>query len=373
MKSAFLGSLMAMLAALVVMGCLLNSVALAQDGQAGAAAPLKVGIYVSPPFVVKDGVAKDGAHYSGMAIDLWEAAARPLGLAYAYREYPSFEALTEAVRNGDADAAVSNLTITKDRVERIAFSQPWYDAGLRIMVAERDGAGFWQVMGGLERAGHLRAMAWLATIIVAATLLLALFYRRFDKTFPRSWHAGLAESFYEVMSVATSGKVTRPNALGWIGRISGGVWMVCGVAVIAYVTSSVTSVMTALTLTHQINSLADLPGRTVGVRGGSVAETYSRDLRLSTQAYGSLDDAVAALRNGEISAIVGDAPVLEYYAHTHDTAPVSVVGPIFHPDKYGFGFRHGDNLGHAVTLRILALQEAGELEALRRKHFGNER
>ncbi|MFE0019273.1 transporter substrate-binding domain-containing protein [Mesorhizobium sp. NPDC059054] len=375
MKPAFFRSLTTVLAALVVMAGLLSTAALAQDGQAGAAGgtPIKVGVYVSPPFVVKDGVAKDGAHYSGMAIGLWEATARPLDLTYTYSEYPSFEALTEAVRKGDADVAVSNLTITKDRVERVTFSQPWYDAGLRIMVAERDSAGFWQVMGGLERAGHLRAMAWLATIIVVATLVLAWFYRRFDETFPRSWHAGLAESFYEVMSVATSGKVTRPNALGWIGRISGGLWMVCGVAVIAYVTSSVTSVMTALTLTHQVNSLADLPGRTVGVDGGSVAETYSRDLRLSTQAYGTLDDAVAGLRNGEVSAIIGDAPVLEYYAHTHDKAPLSVVGPIFHPDKYGFAFRHGDDLSHAITLQILALQEAGELEALRRKYFGNER
>ncbi|WP_244483532.1 transporter substrate-binding domain-containing protein [Mesorhizobium sp. 1M-11] len=329
---------------------------------------LNVGVYVSPPFVMKD-----GAHYSGMAIDLWEATAKPLGVTYAYHEYPSFEALTEAVQRGEADVAVSNLTITKDRVERITFSQPWYDAGLRIMVAERGRAGFGQVLSGLERAGHITTMAWLATIIAVATLMLALFYRRFDPDFPRRWHEGLAESFYEVMSVATSGKVTRANALGWIGRISGGVWMVCGVAVIAYFTSSVTSVMTALTLTHQINSLADLPGRTVGVRGGSVAERYSNELRLVTRSYSNIDDAVAGLGSGEVAAITGDAPVLEYYAHTHAKSPLAVVGPIFHPDKYGFAFRHGDNLSHAITLQILALQEEGELEALRRKYFGNER
>lgn len=358
----------ALAALLLLVASLHAQPASAQENTAVPGTQLKVGVYVSPPFVMRD-----GAHYSGMAIDLWEATAKPLGLASAYREYPSFEALTEAVQKGEADVAVSNLTITKERVERITFSQPWYDAGLRILVAERDSAGFWQVLGGLERAGHLRAMAWLATIIIVATLVLALFYRRFDTTFPRSWHEGLAESFYEVMSVATSGKVTRANALGWIGRISGGVWMACGVAVIAYVTSSVTSVMTALTLTHQINSLADLPGRTVGVRGGSVAERYSSEIRLATQAYGSLDEAVTGLGNGEIVAIVGDAPVLEYYAHTHARQPFSVVGPIFHPDKYGFGFRHGNYLSHTITLQILALQEAGELEVLRRKYFGNDR
>lgn len=330
--------------------------------------PLSVGVYVSPPFVMKD-----GEHYSGMAIELWEATARPLNLIYTYRDYPSFEALVAATERGEVDVAVSNLTITKARVERINFSQPWYDAGLRIMVADSEGAGFWQVIGGLERAGHLRAMMWLVFIILVATLVLAWFYRRFDKAFPRSWHEGLAESFYEVMSVTTSGKVTRPNALGWMGRISGGIWMVCGVAVIAYVTSSVTSVMTALTLTHEINSLADLPGRTVGVRGGSVAESYSNELRLATNPYPDIDSAVDGLVSGRSAALVGDAPVLEYYAHTNPTPHLSVVGPIFHPDKYGFGFRHGDTLSHEITLQLLAMQEAGELKNLEQKYFGNSR
>ncbi|MGK6311368.1 transporter substrate-binding domain-containing protein [Neorhizobium sp. DT-125] len=329
--------------------------------------PITVGVYLSPPFVTKE-----GERYSGMAIELWEATARPLRLNYSYRQYPTFDALIAAVHEGEADVAVSNLTITKERVERIIFSQPWYDAGLRIMVAEGEDTGFWQVLGGLERAGHLRAMAWLVFIVVIATIVLALFCRRFDKSFPASWHEGLAESFYEVMSVATSGKVTRANALSWIGRISGGIWMVCGVAVIAYVTSSVTSVMTALTLTHQINSLADLPGRNVGVLGGSVAESYSNELRLATRPYPDIDSAVAGLASGAIAAIIGDAPVLEYYAHTNPATPLSVVGPIFHPDKYGFGFRQGDTLSHEITLQILALQEVGEIERLRRKYFGNE-
>lgn len=340
------------------------------QAQSGAphSEPMTVGVYLSPPFVMKD-----GDHYSGMAIELWEGTAKPLHLVYAYREYPTFEALIAATQRGEVDAAVSNLTITRDRVERITFSQPWYDAGLRIMVAESEDAGFWQVIGGLEKAGHLRAMTWLAFIVVVATIVLALFYRRFDCSFPRSWHEGLAESFYEVMSVATSGKVTRANAFGWIGRISGGIWMVCGVAVIAYVTSSVTSVMTALTLTHQVNSLADLPGRSVGVLEGSVAEIYSNELRLATTPYSNIDSAVHGLASGQIAAIVGDAPVLEHYAHTNPRQPLSVVGPIFHPDKYGFGFRHGNALSHSITLQILALQEAGELENLRRKYFGNER
>lgn len=342
------------------------TLAQAQDSRP-ANQPLTVGIYVSPPFVMKD-----GDRYTGMAIDLWEAAAGRLALDYTYAEYPTFEALINATSTGEVKAAVSNLTITKERVEQVTFSQPWYDAGLRIMVAGQEDAGFWQVIGGLETAGHLRAMAWLIFIVVLATIIMTLVYRRFDGQFPSRWHEGLAESFYEVMSVATSGKVTRTNPFGWLGRISGGIWMLCGVAVIAYVTSSVTSVMTALTLTHQINSIGDLPGRNVGVLAGSVGENYANDLRLATRPYPSLDSAVDALVGNEVTAIVGDAPVLEHYAHTHPDRQLTVVGAIFHPDKYGFGFRQGDPFSHTVTLQILDFQESGELETLRRKYFGSQ-
>lgn len=326
-----------------------------------------VGVYVSPPFVQK---SDDG--YSGMAIELWENIARDLQLQYRYREYNSFETLIDAVAKGEVQIAISNLTITKDRASRISFSQPWYDAGLRIMVANNERGGFWQVIGGLERAGHLRAMAWVAGIIAVATIILALFYRRFDKSFPRKWHHGLAESFYEVMSVATSGKITRPNIMGWVGRISGGLWMVCGVAVIAYMTSSVTSVMTALSLNHQIHSIADLPGHSIGVLGGSVAEYHGQELGLSLRNFNDMQSGVAALSEGQIDAIIGDAPVLEYYAYTHPSPPVSVVGAIFHPDKYGLGFQHGDPLTHEVTLQILARQENGEVAMLRRKYLGGQ-
>jgi len=325
------------------------------------------GVYVSPPFVTKD-----GEHYTGMAVELWESAAKSLGQKFTYREYPTFEALTAAIESGEAQAGVTNLTITKDRALLVSFSQPWYDAGLRILVAEKSAGGFWQVLGGLEAAGHLRAMSWMIVFILFATVLLAVFYRRFDQSFPRKWHVGLAESFYEVMSVATSGKITRPNILGWVGRISGGLWMVCGVAVIAYMTSSVTSVMTALSLTHQINSVADLPGKSVGVLNGSVAERYGQELRLDVKSFAQTHDAVNALNEGEIAAIIGDAPVLEYYVHSNPGSPISVVGSFFHPDKYGFAFQHGNPIAQEGTLQIRARQETGELGILRRRYFGNE-
>lgn len=328
---------------------------------------LTVGVYIDPPFVM----GESGA-YSGMAIDLWEMLAGNLGLAPAnYVELNTFAELVDATANGEIDAAVTNLTITRDRAERIDFTHPWFDAGLRIMVNDQQGAGFGSVIEGLSESGHLRVYGWIAFVILVATVLLTLFDRRFDKGFPKHWPEGIAESFYTVMSVATSGKPpSRKNLFGWVGRIWQGVWLVCGIAVLAYVTSSVTSVMTTLSLTSQISSVADLPGRPVGVFTGSVSEQYARQSGFDTRQFPHIDEAVDALVAGDIDAIVGDAPVLEYYAQTNADRPVVVVGAIFDPDKYGFGLPQQSALTRQLTVELIGAHESGQIEEIRSRYFG---
>lgn len=329
---------------------------------------LDVGIYVSPPFVEESGAST----YSGMAIDLWESIGQRLGLAFRYVPYPTLRDLVQATADGQIDAAVTNLTITRDRARTIAFTQPWYDAGLRIMVPDEGSSGFGGVLAGLKDAGHLRAYAWLLFVIIVATVGIAVFDRRFDPEFPKRWREGVAESFYNVMSIVTSGQSSRRNLFGWLGRVGQAIWLVVGIGVIAYITSSVTSVMTTVSLTQSINSLSDLTGKTVAVFTGSVSEDYVRELGIASRSYPGIDEAVAALQARRVDAIVEDAPILEHYAHTHAERGMTVVGGIFHPDKYGLAFPHESGLARRVTLEILDLQEDGTLEDLRLKYFGHE-
>lgn len=341
----------------------------AQDDAVEAPGELDVGVYVSPPFVEES--AEDT--YSGMAIELWESIAKRSGLAFRYVSYPTLRDLVQATADGEIDAAVTNLTITRDRARTIAFTQPWYDAGLRIMVPDEGGGGGVRgVIAGLKDAGHLRAYALLLLVIIVATIGITVFDRRFDPEFPNRWREGAAESFYNVMSIVTAGQSSRKNVFGWVGRIGQAVWLVIGVGIVAYITSSVTSVMTTISLTHGIDSLADLPGKTVAVFTGSVSEDYMRELGIASRSYPGIDEAVAALQARRVDAIVEDAPILEHYAHTHAERGMTVVGGIFHPDKYGFAFPQESELARRVTLEILDLQEDGALADMRRKYFGNE-
>lgn len=344
-------------------------VAQAQDRASTDDDPVVVGVYVNVPFVERGG---DGT-FSGMAVELWESLAESLGLTYRYVELESVRDLVNAAASGRIDVAVTNLTITEPRARRLDFTQPWYDGGNRIMVATDQEHGFATLVAGLRDAGFLKAYAWIAVVIVSATILLTLFDRRFDEGFPRRWRDGLAESFYTVMSVATSGKPpARKNLFGWIGRIWQGLWLVCGIAVLAYVTSTVTSVMTTLSLTNRITSLDDLTNQPVAVMTGTVQEEFVRNEGLRTRSYSGLDQAVTALLDGDVAAIIHDAPVLEYYAHTHHDQPVDVVGRLFEKDKYGFALPRESPLTRPLTLALLAALDSDKVEELQVKYFGSD-
>ena len=327
---------------------------------------LKVGVFVNPPFVMRE----DG-RYTGMAVELWETLATKLGREFTYAEFETIHDLVQATAAGNIDVAVTNLTINQARAERVDFTQPWFDGGDRIMVATDRGSDLGSLIAGLSDAGFLTAYAWIALVIVVATVLLTLFDRRFDESFPKRWRDGIAESFYSVMSVATSGRPpARKNLFGWIGRIWQGLWLVCGIAVLAYVTSSVTSVMTTLSLTNQINGLADLADKPVGVLTGTVQEDFARSEGLRARSYPGIDRAVEALVKGDVAAIIHDAPVLEYYAHTHSDQPVNVVGRLFEKDKYGFALPRRSALTRPLTVELLGAHDADQIEELRTKYFG---
>jgi polar amino acid transport system substrate-binding protein len=351
----------------IIVCMFMTQAAFAQIERETPARIVNVGVYVSPPFVISG-----NGTYDGMAIDLWEVIAGNLDLATHYVAYPTVRELVDATRNGDIDAAVTNLTITRDRAERISFTQPWFDAGLRIMVPDEGSAGFGSVLSGLGDAGHLRAYAWLLAVIIAATIGFTLFDRKFDPDFPKRWREGIAENFHHVISIATAGKVAmRKNLFGWVGRIWQAIWMVVGVGVMAYVISSVTSVMTTVSIERGIHSLADLPGKTVGVFTGSVAEDFAGELGITSRPYPDIDAAAGAMKAGNIDAIIGDAPILEHFAHSKPQENVTVVGNIFHPDKYGFAFPHDSDLTRPVTLQLLELIEDETVEKLRSEYFGN--
>src|ERR1700682_5579626 len=75
------------------------------------------------------------AKLAGFSIDLWEAVAKEAGFQSDLRQVQPVPQRLEALKAREADVAIAAISITAERHAFMDFSQPYYDAGLQIMVA----------------------------------------------------------------------------------------------------------------------------------------------------------------------------------------------------------------------------------------------
>ena len=323
---------------------------------------LRAGVFVDPPFVMREGDS-----FRGMSIDIWEKTAEALGYQTRYLEYSNLPQLLQDARTEAIDVVVTNLMPTHARAQTLAFSFPWYDAGARVMI-RRDATG--QVWEQLREHGQLRAYAGIFLLLIALSVGMTLFRRRLNPEFPCGWIDGLSQSFCDLVIVAKSGRLDV-RKIGWVGNLLTAIWMLFGVALVAYVTSTVTATMTAVSIRSDIASVADLPGKRVATLTGSFAGDFLNRMGVMHEKYDNMTLATAALLENHVDALFSDAPVLEYWAHTHPEQKLHVVGGLVHPGKYSFatGLRNGD-LMDRVSVELIRLHEMGAIQEIRAVYFG---
>ena len=126
---------------------------------------IKVVVLESPPFVMK---TEQG--FTGFAIDLWEECAKRADIAYEYIEVLSLKDLLASISSGKSDVAVTELTINGECMERMDLSQPWFDAGLQIMVHIPPVVGLVYFVHQLYENGYLKSYFWIAISIIIASV-----------------------------------------------------------------------------------------------------------------------------------------------------------------------------------------------------------
>ncbi len=227
---------------------------------------LRVGVYLNQPFAYR---TKEDCQ--GFCVDLWKEIAADLNHPFEYVFFPDLNALLQATSEGKIDVGIGNISITGERLKKVDFSHPYLQGGLQVMVDEkRESDTFHRLWQGLQDSGHLKIFGFAIGSILLSTLLLTIAERRWNGEFHPDWINGLAESFYHVMSITMTGKSSHKGLPGPFGKILAAVWLAFGVGVVAYITSSVTSVMTVNRLHGIINGPQDLPGHHIGAIGGTI-------------------------------------------------------------------------------------------------------
>lgn len=263
---------------------------------------LRVGVFDLPPFCEPLG---DG-RWGGEGVRLFEDLGSRLGVSVEYRAADEATILRD-LADGTLDACASPIVPSSDLLGTVDFSHPVATVGLGVAV--RDAQGVLDSLGTVLQSllgtpqRHLVVVIGLFILISACGVWLA--ERRHNPHFDQGATKGIGASlWWSVVTLATVGYGDKvPQTV--TGRLLAAAWMLVSLVLITVLTATIVSAITVGSLaTRAIHSASDLRGiRVAAPRGGEAADWLAAN-DVPIVGAGSVEDAVALLRDGAVNAVV---------------------------------------------------------------------
>lgn len=316
-----------------------------------------------PPFAMNQ---PDGP--AGFSVELMSALAQDLGRPVEFVFVDSFSEMLELVERGTVDGAIANISITADREERMDFSLPIFDSGLKVLVPQSAAdpslfAAFWT-------ADILFAIFVALGLLFAAGMLMWLFERKRQPYFDRPFKEAIFSSFWWALNLVVNGGFEERMPQSRVGRGFAVVLVVSSLFLVSAFVAQITAAMTVVALQNNVAGLNDLDGRRVGTVSRSTAASLLENRGLAYRGFADPEDMFHALENQRLDAIVFDAPILAYYASQQEAKQYQLLDRNYRPEGYGIALPTDSDLREPINQALLHLRESGDYDDLIRMWFG---
>ncbi len=124
-----------------------------------------------------------------------------------------------------------------------------------------------------------------------------------------------------------------------------------------------------------VGSVDDLGDATVGVQIGTTGEIKAKEfeeqgkIQGEIRTFDTIEDAFAAINNGQIDAIINDLPVSQDEVNSSDGA-LEIVQIIPTGEQYGIAFPEDSDLIEPVNKALAEIKEDGTYEEIYKKWIG---
>jgi ABC-type amino acid transport substrate-binding protein len=327
--------------------------------------PLQIAVRTGAPFVIE---TDEG--YTGITIELWERIAADLGVEFEYHAQ-SLSGLLQGMENQQYDVGLGPLTVTPERERMLDFSQPFHNAGLAIAVRRQDSPGWWAAAQRFFTLEFASVMLALIGILMLSGFLLWLFERKSNQEeFSEARIRGIGAGFWwAAVTMTTVGYGDKsPRTPG--GRVIALIWMFTSVIIISSFTASIASSLTVNQLASNINGPGDLDSVRVGTLPNSYTANYLDNRYIAYQEFNSLNQALEQLAQGEVEAVVYDAPLLRYQLRRRFGAEVMLIPNTFMQQNYALVLSEGSDLREPVNRALLDFTSSPAWQRLLESYLG---
>lgn len=325
---------------------------------------IPVGVVGSEPFVVPFG--KD---LTGISVELWDRISAFENINYKFVRYDNITTAIEDVASGKIDALIGPISITKTRAEKVAFSQPYYRAGMGIAVRSIE-PGTWEKLFPFIKTGFLILILSILPLLMLVGFLVWLAERNNNSThFPRHPLYGIMNGMWFALVTMTTVGYGDKAPRTPVGRFISSIWMLVAVILMSSITAAVTASLTLSGMpTTDITGPLDLQKRSVAIIAGSTGVEAAKEYHAKPVFASDLKEAFEKLISREADAVMFDRTMLKYYLHQNTMLEAHVIESEFEQQNYGMAFPYTNlDLAHKTNIVLLGMLERDELAPLIRQ------
>ncbi|OEL18751.1 Glutamate receptor 2.8 [Dichanthelium oligosanthes] len=319
---------------------------------------------------------------TGYCIDVFDMLMKNLPYPVAYQYVPftdkisNYDPLLDLVYEKKADAIVGDMTISMSRMNKVAFTMPFTDTGLSmIVVLKKDSSGsMWIFLQPMTSAPWITSFAF---FFLTGFTVWAIEHRINPEFRGTPWQQFGITFYFAFSTLVFSHKEKLESNLS---RFVVTVWVFVLLILTSSYTASLTSMLTVQRLQPTVTSVEDLlrNGDYVGYQSGSTVKYWLEEMgfhKEDLRGYATVQEYAEALQRGSgnegVSAIVDEVPYLKIFLSKYCEG-YTMVGPTYHGlGGFGFAFPIGSPMVHDVSQAIMTPAVQEEMVRIERKWFGD--
>jgi len=313
--------------------------------------PLKVGIVVDSPFVMKNGAA-----FTGISVDLWNEVVQGLERPYQFIEVccADIDKPFEALKHNKVDILVGALSISSDRYDLADFTLPTYLDKV-IVLARLDylhTAFSFLKMLFISIGGILGLFVILFVIYIH---LLWYYERNHSEKIHPSYKKGISHLFWSHILSGRHTEVPRSFA-GKILILSQRttfyfILIMLNATLISFITVSLSH------MANPFHKFSDLQRHKIGAVKDSKPYKVAMQGKINVIPYGSLEEGVKALQEKKIDGFLDNYSDVDFYLRENPNPNLGISPYELKQDLYAFATPRGSPLLNKINSQILKLRE----------------
>ncbi|KAJ0488457.1 putative periplasmic binding protein-like I [Helianthus annuus] len=308
---------------------------------------------------------------TGFCVDVFNAVVDELPYAFKYEFVPfvtsdgkkpagSYDDLVFNLSAGGYDAVAGDITILAHRSDRVAFTLPYTEAGVSLVVPIKDERkSAWIFLKPLEKE------LWITTgaFFIYTGIVVWVIEHRVNEEFRGAPHKQVGMLLW--FSFSTLVYAHREKLISNLSRFVVIVWVFVVLVLTSSYTASLTSMLTVQKLRPTYTDINEIKrnGESIGYQDGS----FVRDMLIrmgfndtQLKGYSTFEQYHDALelgsQNGGVSAIMEELPYIRVFVAKYCNM-YTMRGPIHKTAGFGFAFPVGSPLVHDVSKAILQVTE----------------